>query len=99
MSILDTQVLQTEIVLQPQVVANSYVIVEIHESIQNRFVRAEIEMSPFETETQPDGFTRTRGIGGRRNILVWQNAEYDEVRDTWNNLDLIAKVATLVTNS
>lgn len=99
MNIADTQALQNEIVLQPQITSNGYIIVEVHESIRNRFVRAEIEMSPFETQTLPDGTTQTRGIGGRRGITVWQNEEYDAIRDTWKNADLIANVAILMANS
>jgi hypothetical protein len=95
----DTQALQTEIVLQPQVVSNSYMVVEVYESIKNRFVRAEVEMGPFVTETRPDGSTESHSTGGRRGFNVWSNEEYDAIRDTWTNKDLLAKVATLISSS
>lgn len=98
-TIADTQALQTEIVLQPQVVSNSYMVVEVYESIKNRFVRAEVEMGPFVTETRPDGSTESRSTGGRRGFNVWSNEEYDAIRDTWTNNDLLAKVATLISSS
>jgi hypothetical protein len=98
-TIADAQTLSTEIVLQPQVVSNNYMVVEIHESIKDRFVRAEVEMGPFVTETRPDGSTQVRSTGGRRGINVWSNESYDAIRDTWTNRDLLANVAILISNS
>ncbi len=68
---------------------------EIHESIQNRFVRADIELGPFTTETTPGGMTATRGAS-RRGIVVWDNDAYDAIRDTWANADLLAAIKTLL---
>lgn len=90
-SIVDPQTVATEIVLSERVVTNEFVITEIFESIVNRFVRAEIDLGPFVTETRPDGSTHTRG-SSRRGVTVWENEAYDAVRDTWRNEDLIARV-------
>jgi len=80
MTIVDNQTASGEIVLSERVVTNAYRVVEIHESIENRFVRVEIELGPFVTEERPNGQTVTRG-SGRRGINVWENEEYDAVRD------------------
>lgn len=93
MTIADSQTSSGEIVLSERVVTTDYRIVEIHESIQNRFVRVEIELGPFTTEERPNGQTMTRG-SGRRGVTAWENEAYDAVRDTWRNEDLLAQVAT-----
>ena len=95
MSIIENQTIQTEIVLTERVTTNEFRIVEIHESIQNRSVRVEVELGPFVTEERPNGETETRGTG-RRGVNVWSGDAYDAVRDTWTNVDLLTAVtATL----
>ena len=92
MAITDTQTASGEIVLSERVVTTDYRIVEIHESIQNRFVQVEIELGPFVQEERPNGEIDVRG-SGRRGVRVWENDAYDAVRDTWRNEDLMAAVA------
>lgn len=88
MAINNTQGISTEIVLQERVTTTEFRILEIHESIQDRVVRVDVELGPFETVQRPDGGINTRGRG-RRGITVWHNEEYDAIRDTWTNADLI----------
>ena len=95
MSITNSQTATNEIVLSERVVTTDYKIVQIQESIQNRFVEVQIELGPFVTEDGPGGSTQTSG-SGRRNIRVWQDTEYDDIRDTWTNADLIAKVTSIL---
>lgn len=87
--------LVTQIVVTPLVVATEFRITEVHESITNRVVRADIELGPFVLDTGPGGQTRTRATG-RRSLIVWKDDAYDAVRDTWNNPTLIAKVTELL---
>jgi hypothetical protein len=94
-SIVDPQTVTTELVLSERVVTNEFVITEIFESIVNRFVRAEIELGPFISESRPDGSIQVKG-SSRRGITVWENAGYDAVRDTWRNEDLIAQVKNIL---
>lgn len=89
-TIADGQTVNSEIVLSERVTTNEFMITEIHESIRDRFVRAEIELGPFITEER-GGQTFTRG-SSRRGIVVWENDAYDAVRDTWRNEDLIARI-------
>ena len=95
MSITSSQTSTEDIVLSERVVTKDYKIVQIQESIKNRFVQVQIELGPFVTEEGPGDSTQTRG-SSMRNIEVWQNAEYDAIRDTWTNADLIAAVATKI---
>ena len=95
MSITSSQTSTEDIVLSERVVTKDYKIVQIQESIQNRFVEVQIELGPFVTEQGPGDSTQTRG-SGRRNIQVWHDTEYDAIRDTWTNADLIAAVATKI---
>jgi hypothetical protein len=95
MSITSSQTAKSEIVLSERVVTTDYKIVQIQESIKNRFVEVQIELGPFVTEDGPGGPTQTRG-SSMRNIQVWHNEEYDAIRDTWTNADLIAAVATKI---
>lgn len=91
LNITETQATPAEIVIQERVTTNEFVISEISENIANREVRVTLEMGPFTTETRPDGSTERRGRG-RRGIMVWRNEEYDAIRDTWTNADLVAAV-------
>ena len=95
MSITNSQTATEDIVLSERVVTKDYKIVQIQESIQNRFVDVQIELGPFVTEDGPGGSTQTSG-SSRRNIRVWQDTEYDAIRDTWTNEDLIAAVAAKI---
>lgn len=90
-TIVDNHSVENEIVLSERVVTTEFRIVEIHENIRNRFVRVEVELGPFVTETRPNGETEIRG-SGRRGVDVWSNAEYDALRDTWTNEDLLVAV-------
>ncbi len=94
-AINDVQGITAEIVLQERLTTSEFKVVEIHESIQNRFVRADIELGPFTTETAPGGMTVTRGAS-RRGVVVWDNEAYDAIRDTWANTDLLAAIKTLL---
>jgi len=90
-AINDVQGTVTEVVLQERLVTNEFKVVEIHENIRDRFVRAEVELGPFTSEERPNGQSVTRGTG-RRGVNVWANEEYDAIRDTWTNADLLDAV-------
>lgn len=90
-AINETQGIASEIVLQERLTTNEFVVVEIHENIRDRNVRAEVELGPFTTDTRPNGQTQVRG-SSRRGIMVWNGGEYDAIRDTWANSDLLAAV-------
>jgi hypothetical protein len=90
-NITDVQSVSTELVLQERVTTNEFTIVEIQESIRNRVVRVDVELGPFVTTTRPTGQTETRG-SGRKTVVAWENEEYDTVRDTWTNVDLMAVI-------
>ena len=85
----------TEIVLSERVVTTDFRVSEMHENVANRTVRVDIELGPFVTTIRGDGSSETIG-SGRRSILVWQGDAYDAVRDTWNNLDLLAIIPSLL---
>jgi hypothetical protein len=95
MTILDTQSLTNEVVLSERQVTNEFRIREIQEEIENRKVNVRVELGPFITEERPNGGTETRG-SSTRGITVWENVEYDAIRDTWNNADLIAKITSIL---
>lgn len=81
-SINQVATLSNEIVLTERIVTTEWKVTEIHESIENRSVRVNVELGPF-----VDG----RG-SSRRGFTVWENEEYDTIRDTWTNADLLTKV-------
>jgi hypothetical protein len=92
MATIDTlQAIPTEIVLQERVTTTEFKVIEVQESIRQRFVRAEIELGPFTEVTGPGGQTYTQGTS-RRGVDVWNGDEYDTIRDTWNNNDLILAI-------
>jgi len=93
-SIVNPQTLDGEIVLSERVVANEFVIIEIFENIRDRYVRATLELGPFVTETALTGDV-IRGTS-RRSVVVWENQEYDAVRDTWRNEDLLAAIKVIL---
>lgn len=90
-TIIEVQPVATEIVLQERIVSNEFRIVEIVESIRDRHVRVEVELGPFITHSFPNGQSISRG-SSQRGINVWNNEEYDAIRDTWTNADLMAAV-------
>ena len=90
-SIIDSLTTTNEIVLSERVTTSDFKITEINESIRQRRVEVQIELGPFTTETRPNGETETRG-SRTRGVMVWQGAEYDAIRDTWRNEDLIEAV-------
>lgn len=92
-TIVDNQALATEVVLSQRVVTTEFRILEIHENVRDRFVRVEVELGPFVSLEMPDGRIEVRG-SGRRGINVWDGDEYDAVRDTWRNEDLLAIVSS-----
>jgi hypothetical protein len=94
-TIVDTQVLSSEVVLSERSVTTEFKIIEIQEEIDNRKVTVRIELGPFVTEERPNGRNDVRG-SGRRGITVWENEAYDLVRDTWTNTDLITRVTELM---
>jgi hypothetical protein len=95
MTIISTQSLTNEVVLSERQVTNEFRIREIQEEIENRKVHVRIELGPFITEERPNGETETRG-SSTRGVTVWENDEYDAIRDTWANADLIAKVTSIL---
>jgi hypothetical protein len=88
-TIVDTIPAESEIILVERQVTNEFRIREIHENIDERRVQVEIEFGPFVQENGPR--PRIRGSGGR-GVTVWEGEEYDQIRDTWNNLMLIEAV-------
>lgn len=90
-AINDVQGISSEIVLQERLTTTEFKVVEIHENIRDRMVRAEIELGPFITEERPNGTTLTRG-SSRRGVEAWSGDAYDAIRETWTNSDLLAAV-------
>lgn len=96
MTITSTQTTNTEIVLSERKVTTEYRIIQIRESIIDRQVEVNLELGPFVTENfgpEDSGETRIVATGGRRGLTVWEGDEYDSIRDSWTNTDLIAAVA------
>ena len=93
--ITDVGVLPTEVVLTERIATTEFKITEVHEHVNQREVRVEVDLGPFTTEEGPGGNVVTRG-SSRRSVVAWRNEEYDAVRDTWANADLIARVTTLL---
>jgi len=89
-TIADIGTLNTEVVLTERIATTEFKIYEIHEYVDQKQVRVEVELGPFTTVEGPAG-TETRG-SSRRGVTVWQGDAYDAVRDTWRNEDLIAAV-------
>lgn len=94
-TIVDKLSLDNEIVLSERRITTEFVIRQIQENIRDRRVQVEIDLGPFTTETFPDGREELRGSGGR-GVTVWEGAAYDEVRDTWRNEDLMAKLTEIL---
>jgi hypothetical protein len=94
-TIADTHATQQEVIISTPVSTTEFVVKQIQEDIEQKWVRVEIELGPFTTETRPDDSTETRGTS-RRNITVWQGDAYLAIRDTWTNADLLAALPALV---
>ena len=84
------QTTTSEIVVTERVTTSEFYIRSITESIEARFVRVEVELG------QGQLVSGTPLRGQRRSITVWKEAEYDAVRDTWTNADLLAAVTLKV---
>jgi len=98
MSIVNTLTTQNEIVLSERVATTDYRVIEIREHILGRYVQVLIELGPFTTVnvgTEDNTRMETNG-SGRRGIDVWSGDEYDAIRDTLTNADLLAVVATKI---
>lgn len=93
-SINTTHTISGEIVIQERATTNEFVIRDITESIEFRFVKACIELGPF-TST---GINELPRGSGRRVITAWENENYDAVRDTWNNGVLISRITEILNN-
>lgn len=86
--------IDAEIVLSERKVTNEFIVKEIVENVEQRWVRAEIEFGPFTTEERPWG-NETRG-SSRRGVNVWSNSEYDAVELNWDNAALLAKIKEIL---
>lgn len=89
-----SSVINAEIVLSERKVTNEFIVKEIVENVEQRWVRAEIEFGPFTEEERPWG-TEKRG-SSRRGINVWNGTEYDAVELVWGNTLLIAKIKEIL---
>lgn len=90
-AIVENQTIQKELVLSERVVTNEFRIINIQENVKQRQVQVEVEFGPFTSVTMPNGDVEVRG-GTRHSMTVWQGEEYDAVRDTWGNTELLAAV-------
>lgn len=90
-TIIEVQPIETEIVIQEKVVSTEFKIVGIRESLQDRYVQAEVELGPFTADQNG----RTSGTS-LRGVTVWSGDAYDQIRDTWRNEDLIAAVKSIL---
>jgi hypothetical protein len=98
MTITNTLTSDNDIILSERKTTTEYKIVDIYEDIKKRRVKVELAIGPFVTKTFP-GLAQTIQVfpeGGTRSLVVWQGDEYDAIRDTWTNADLMAAVAALM---
>lgn len=98
MQISNTLSLDKEVVLTERRATNEFRITEVYESIVNRFVRVEVEFGPFTSDESFGGRVMIKAEGGRRSIVAWDNADYDAIRDTWTNADLLEVVKLKLTS-
>lgn len=91
MSITTVQGVTNQIVVQERITTSEFLIQEIVESIEQRSVHVRVQLGPFVDETMPGGKILRRGASIRM-INAWNGDDYDAVRDTWTNADLIAVV-------
>ena len=81
----------SDIVVSERVVTNQYRVVSIDENVQRRYVRVVVETGPW-NQVSPE-----LTIGQHRSLVVWENAEYDQVRDSWDNSSLLSRITQLLT--
>lgn len=93
--IIDVHQITGEIVLSERIVSTEFSVVAIHEFIQQKSVRVEVEMGPFTTQELPNGQIEKRGIS-QRSLVVWEGTEYDEIINTWDNDALVTKIAQIL---
>ena len=93
--IIDVHQFTGEIVLSERIVSTEFSVVAIHEFIQQKSVRVEVEMGPFTEETMPNGEVQKRGIS-QRNLVVWEGSEYDDIINTWDNDALVTRIRELL---
>ena len=98
MSISNTQILQTEVVIQPAVITNDFIITNIHENIKRRIVFVDVEFGPFKENVFDDGRVILNGSHIRK-YEIWKDNDYDLIRDTWTNKELIAAATSIIANS
>jgi hypothetical protein len=97
-AISEIQTTAEEFVITERVVTNNFIVRNILEDVENRLVRVELEVGPFVETPMPvppptDGTTTDTVLRGtRRWVAVWSGDEYDAVRDTWGNTELLAAI-------
>lgn len=92
-AISEIQTTTDEVVVTERVVTNNFIVRAISENVEQRAVRVELEVGPFvETPVLGPADTNTVIRGTRRMVIVWEGAEYDAIRDTWTNTDLLAAI-------
>lgn len=89
-----TSVISTEVVITERVVSTEFYIREIHENVQRKSVRVDIELGPFTEEDTPDG-TIIRGISSK-NIEAWSGDDYSAIELTWNNQMLVDRIKEIL---
>lgn len=85
--ITEIQGLPSEVVIIERQTTSDFKIESIRENIAGRFVDVEVELGPF--AENPSGVVAG---SGRRSVRIWTNEEYDAIRDSWTNADLIDAV-------
>jgi len=83
-----------EIVLSERRVTSEWRVRQITENIENRQVRVDVELGPFVPDDRDTNLMR--GSGGYKSVIAWQDEEYDAIRDTWTNADLLAVIANKI---
>lgn len=93
-AISEIQTTTDEVVVTERVVTNNFIVRAIQENVEYRSVVVELEVGPFVDAPGPLGPTgpTTVSRGTRRLITVWSGTEYDVVRDTWSNTELLAAI-------
>lgn len=96
-NITEISALPTAVIITPAASTTEFKIVEIHEYITLRQVTVIVELGPFVTDTGPDLTPILRGVN-RRSVIIWDSVEYDAVRDTWSNKELLSKLSEVLTS-
>lgn len=87
-------VITNEVVITERVASTEFFIREIHENVQKKIVRADIELGPFTETEDPDGNILV-GIS-TRSIVAWSGDDYTAVELTWNNQMLIDRIKEIL---